>query len=435
MRSVLRLGVVATMALGLLLPATPVHAEHRGRAQHPKCTVVGTPGDDRLRGTERRDVICGLGGNDRIRGAYRDVLVGGSGDDELVSAGSDVLFGGPGDDRLVGSRHADRLVGGTGDDVLIGSDAADRMLGGPGNDVLRGDRGQDFLLGGRGDDDLWSGEARPGAGHDYCGDGTRPSACAGDDGHPPVLVSATVSRPEIDVSGGGTFVTLRAHIRDDVGVASVHLELHGQDDSEVMLGWPLLPVFGLNTRARLTGPARDGVWTQRISVPAYQVPDAYRMSVTIAPRVGPLSVVESSTVLTIHNDHPDLEPPELVSMSAPAQVSRSAPPTVTLRITDDLAGVGVVWVCYLGVDQDQAQCSPGELANGTGRDGIWGATLQYLDLVDLGPGRFYVSMVDNADRGAVLHSASEWAEHGIYEPDIPDGHLLPDGAGDFMLVP
>ena len=33
------------------------------------CTIIGTPGQDMLRGTpKRRDVICGLAGNDVIKG-------------------------------------------------------------------------------------------------------------------------------------------------------------------------------------------------------------------------------------------------------------------------------------------------------------------------------------------------------------------------------
>jgi hypothetical protein len=33
-----------------------------------KCTIMGTPGNDRITGSRRNDVICGLGGNDVIKG-------------------------------------------------------------------------------------------------------------------------------------------------------------------------------------------------------------------------------------------------------------------------------------------------------------------------------------------------------------------------------
>jgi len=42
-------------------------------------TMVGTPGNDQLRGTEGNDVVVGLGGNDTIRGEGDDTIDGGSG--------------------------------------------------------------------------------------------------------------------------------------------------------------------------------------------------------------------------------------------------------------------------------------------------------------------------------------------------------------------
>ena len=73
-----------------------------------RCTIVGTSGDDVLRGTARADVICGRGGDDRLLGlGGDDLLIGGQ--------GRDTLRGGPGDDELVGGR---------GKDVLDARDAA-----------------------------------------------------------------------------------------------------------------------------------------------------------------------------------------------------------------------------------------------------------------------------------------------------------------------
>ncbi|PPK92100.1 hypothetical protein CLV92_11765 [Kineococcus xinjiangensis] len=92
-------------------------------------TLRGTAGDDRLTGTNGRDVVMGLGGD--------DVLDGGNDDD--------VLCGGAGDDRI---------LGGNGDDVLLGGFGADKLLGGNGDDVLTGGPGADDLLGGRGRNEL-----------------------------------------------------------------------------------------------------------------------------------------------------------------------------------------------------------------------------------------------------------------------------------------
>ena len=67
-----------------------------------------------LRGTKRRDVICGLAGNDVIR----------------VSR-NDKLLGGPGNDRLFGGR---------GNDLLDGGGGKDWIDGGPGTNSVRGGR-------------------------------------------------------------------------------------------------------------------------------------------------------------------------------------------------------------------------------------------------------------------------------------------------------
>ena len=81
-----------------------------GQAPLPDCTIEGTEGNDRLRGTSGDDVICGLEGN--------DMIIGRSGDD--------LLLGGPGNDRL---------IGGPGDDDLDGGDDTDRCVTGPGLDT------------------------------------------------------------------------------------------------------------------------------------------------------------------------------------------------------------------------------------------------------------------------------------------------------------
>lgn len=112
-----------------------------------RCTIVGTPGDDRLTGTGD-DVICGLDGDDRIlAGPGDDVVLGGGGDD--------VVFGGPGADRLLGEGGRDRLDGGPGRDALSGEEDHDVLLahdderdtvdGGPGSDTATVDRGLDVL--------------------------------------------------------------------------------------------------------------------------------------------------------------------------------------------------------------------------------------------------------------------------------------------------
>ena len=103
------------------------------------CDIVGTPGDDVLRGTPKDDRICGFSGD--------DVLVGGGGMDELRGgAGNDRLVGGRGRDTLLGEEGADRLFGGGGRDTLAGNAGADWIDGGFARDVLTGGNGDDRLF-------------------------------------------------------------------------------------------------------------------------------------------------------------------------------------------------------------------------------------------------------------------------------------------------
>jgi len=166
----------------------------------PRCvgrgaSIVGTSGDDVLRGTEGADVIVGLGGDDLILGlGARDLICGGPGDDRIVGGdASDILSGGLGDDALDGGGQlfdrvsfveadgpveADLAVGiatGEGDDTLEGlrqvegtpfddlirgDDELNNLYGGGGSDLLDGRGGWDWLYGGAGDDLLRGGRGR-----------------------------------------------------------------------------------------------------------------------------------------------------------------------------------------------------------------------------------------------------------------------------------
>lgn len=95
-------------------------------SNHDRCTIVGTSGQDRLRGTPYDDVICGLGGADVIAGR----------------SGADILDGGAGADLLVGGPGYDELLGAGGDDLLDSRDGRrDDVDGGAGDDRGRIDPG------------------------------------------------------------------------------------------------------------------------------------------------------------------------------------------------------------------------------------------------------------------------------------------------------
>ncbi len=131
-------------------------------ALFPECTIAGTAGDDVLRGTEARDVICAGEGDDEVSGrGGNDVVFAGDGDDTVRGGdGNDTVWAGGGDDRVLGDRGADELLGGEGDDLLNGGRYRDRLHGGAGDDDVRGGRGNDMLSGGTGDDDVYGDRGR-----------------------------------------------------------------------------------------------------------------------------------------------------------------------------------------------------------------------------------------------------------------------------------
>ena len=120
-----------------ILPRTPSGSVVR-------CTIIGTPGNDFLRGTWHKDVICGLGGNDTIYGL----------------GGSDVIYGGPGDDRIYGGNGADVVFAGAGADTIDGGYENDTIDGGPGNDRILAGPGRDTIVAAAGTDTVNGG---PGA--------------------------------------------------------------------------------------------------------------------------------------------------------------------------------------------------------------------------------------------------------------------------------
>ncbi|HEV2758119.1 MAG TPA: hypothetical protein VGV86_01000 [Acidimicrobiales bacterium] len=86
--------------------------------RQPLCTIygsgriLGTPGDDIIRGSEEGDQIIGMGGNDRILGM-------GGGDEIYGNPGNDKIFGGAGGDFIYGQGGIDIGDGGTGRDQCV----------------------------------------------------------------------------------------------------------------------------------------------------------------------------------------------------------------------------------------------------------------------------------------------------------------------------
>ena len=124
-------------------------------------TIVDTPGDDVVQGTDHRDVIA--------IGAGDDVVFGKGGHDLICDSGtdtsSDVFYGGAGQDVILGSEGHDVYRGGNGADVIRGGFFNETIYGGAGPDHLYGGYGADLLFGGAGNDRL-----EGNVGHDCCED-------------------------------------------------------------------------------------------------------------------------------------------------------------------------------------------------------------------------------------------------------------------------
>jgi Ca2+-binding RTX toxin-like protein len=114
----------------------------------PVNAIGGAPGNDRLNGSSRNDIIFGGRGNDRISGARgNDVLYGGLGNDRIFGGrGNDRIFGETGNDRIVDHRGATTVSPGSGTNRVDVADGrgGDRVVCAPGstNHIVadRGDR-------------------------------------------------------------------------------------------------------------------------------------------------------------------------------------------------------------------------------------------------------------------------------------------------------
>jgi Ca2+-binding RTX toxin-like protein len=181
MRTVVVLAALAALLIvGTALGASP-EEEDVVRCHGRRAEIVGTDGNDVLRGTPERDVIAGGQGDDVIFG----------------SLGNDLICGGPGTDQAHGGRGNDEVYGDAGDgDQVSGALGDDKVVGGPGDrDEVAGDLGIDIVNGGPGDEDLVHG--------DYGYDRMSGGAGAGD--------IASFATARAGGKGSGVWVSLRTH--------------------------------------------------------------------------------------------------------------------------------------------------------------------------------------------------------------------------------
>lgn len=344
-------------------------------------TVIGTSGADKLTGGATADTLVGMGGNDTISGSTGDdVLEGGAGTDTLVGGdGDDTLLGGASADTLTGGKGIDtvsyegsicnvtanldgvandgclkekdkistdseNLTGGSGDDVLTGSATSNLLDGGMGADTLSGGGGADALYGAEQNDVLDGG-----AGADYLDGGAGINSCAinlgeGDtadltcDSSGPVLRAVSVNPTSVDTSADSAGVEVTMRVTDDLsGVTRIACQFTGPSGA-------LLGAAGSDADLlRTSGTALDGTYVIGAILPRYSAQGRWVLTYCVLFDVAHNWSEVVPTGEFLQTGAGDALAPVVRSFSVtPSSVDTSsgdATVTLTVRVTDDLAGV------------------------------------------------------------------------------------------------
>jgi hypothetical protein len=140
---------------------------------------------------------------------------------DRIDASVENLVGSPGNDTLRGDAAANSLFGGNGNDHLVGGAGNDVLEGQGGNDALNGQAGSDTLDGGGGANFCVPDPADPTV-----------RSCTFDS-TPPVISSLAVLTPQIDMATGERTVRLQAAATDDIsGVSRLSAELCGPNGND-----------------------------------------------------------------------------------------------------------------------------------------------------------------------------------------------------------
>jgi Ca2+-binding RTX toxin-like protein len=118
--------LVLSLAAGVALART-FGDTGRGVTKTCGANCEGTTYPDKLTGTNSKNHIKGLGGNES--NTFGDLILG-RGD-------NDILYGNRGGDKIKGGPGKDLIFGGQGEDVLVGGVGRDHVDGGTGGDIIR----------------------------------------------------------------------------------------------------------------------------------------------------------------------------------------------------------------------------------------------------------------------------------------------------------
>lgn len=161
---------------------------------------------------------------------------------------------------------------------------------------------------------------------------------------PPQLVSLSFNPPSVDVTAGAQTVTVTARVTDDL--------------SGVFTGRSTVSFTGPNLQFllgvyfnRISGTPLDGTYQAIITIPRYAEAGTWKVRLQLydsagngfSPAARQLELLGFPTDLTVLDATPDLQPPNLLSITfSPTTIDVSAADvdvTVTLQISDDVSGV------------------------------------------------------------------------------------------------
>lgn len=338
-----------------------------------------------------------------------------------------------------GTSRPERLVGTPGRDVICGGGGADVLVGRGGDDVLRGGAGRDTLLGGGGDDLLDGGPAgdqlQGGPGPDTCliDVEDRPESCDYDRTGPAISTVA-LSRDAVDVTDGPQTVVVTMRVTDDTGVRSVALRPEGA------------PRFPTAFAERVSGSARDGLYSARVTFPRYVPGGTYRPIVQAYDELGRDTRRTPQEQVEVTDATPDTEHPEAQVLSPdPDRVfdtrTSGASVPVRVRLTDALSGVDPdqvgfgLWAPRTGGAPDDIEGGRLELLSGDLHDGVWGTTVDLRRLSKGGVWSIGVFVGDRANRGSDTRAAYWGPGEYPHQDEVRfDDRAFPDGRGGVRVL-
>ena len=322
----------AALASLLILGIGIQPAEAVGNAT-PKCTIIGTAGDDILTGTVGKDIICGLGGNDLIQGGTgNDMIFGGPGNDKILGgAGSDTIYGDGGNDTIVGEGQADVINGGLGKDQIFGGEGNDTISGESQDDFLSGEAGNDKISGGLGNDMISGGLGKDSItskdGKDTCAwdrNDVMNGQCNFDKTAPVITaIGPTVQRVE-----AGTTAYFRWKATDSSGIEESWLSIGGAS------GW-VTKWCGFIVKSELVkGVASNGEFEAKCDIPKTAPNLEYSVWLSSRDYMGNISTSNAAITFEVFGGSSDTSAPTFEYLSNKVIVKAGESFEISWRSTD-----------------------------------------------------------------------------------------------------